>query len=105
METGEVSAQLAGNGPFLIDTMTGELHVLGTAEPMQYYLDEYIKNKAAKLGLSSGLTLDLRLVSPLGRWISSWKALGILRHVAKIAQDLPSAPDKPGAIKRQKFYQ
>lgn len=50
LETGEVSAQLAGNGPFLIDKMSGEIHVLGTVEPLQYYLDEYTKDKVAKFG-------------------------------------------------------
>lgn len=48
LETGELSAQLAGNAPFLIDRQSGELHVLGTAKPLESYLEDYIKNKAAK---------------------------------------------------------
>jgi filamentous hemagglutinin len=35
------SAQLAGNGPLLIDKDTGELHILGTARAPREYLDEY----------------------------------------------------------------
>lgn len=45
LETGNFSAQLAGNGPFLIDKETGELHVLGTAKPLEEYLDQYVKSK------------------------------------------------------------
>ncbi|MCZ4152131.1 hypothetical protein BZG21_47980, partial [Escherichia coli] len=28
----------------------GELHILGTAKPLESYLDDYIKNKSVKLG-------------------------------------------------------
>ena len=48
METGELSAQLAGNSPFLIDRQSGALHVLGTAKPLESYLEDYIKEKAVK---------------------------------------------------------
>ncbi|MEA5674290.1 YrhB domain-containing protein [Pseudomonas sp. MH2] len=48
LETGELSAQLAGNAPFLIDRQSGELHVLGTAKPLESYLNDYIKGKIAK---------------------------------------------------------
>ncbi|HGW5897099.1 TPA: YrhB domain-containing protein [Pseudomonas aeruginosa] len=50
METGNLSAQLAGDAPFLIDRQSGELHILGTAKPLESYLDDYIKNKSVKLG-------------------------------------------------------
>ncbi|MGI0791501.1 hypothetical protein ACRCO4_14935, partial [Pseudomonas aeruginosa] len=39
-----------GNAPFLIDRQSGELHILGTAKPLESYLDDYIKNKSVKLG-------------------------------------------------------
>lgn len=48
LETGELSAQLAGNAPFLIDKQSGELHVLGTAKPVESYLEDYIKDKSLK---------------------------------------------------------
>ena len=48
LETGSLSAQLAGNGPFLIDKETGELHVLGTAKPLKEYLDQYVISKSKK---------------------------------------------------------
>ncbi|MDC6487945.1 YrhB family protein [Pseudomonas syringae] len=48
METVSLSAQLAGNGPFLIDKETGELHVLGTAKPLKEYLDHYVISKSKK---------------------------------------------------------
>jgi hypothetical protein len=45
VDTGNPSAQLAGNAPFLIDRETGELHVLGTAYPIEDYLDRYTTSK------------------------------------------------------------
>lgn len=48
LETGELSAQLAGNSPFLIDRQSGALHVLGTAKPLESYLEDYIREKAVK---------------------------------------------------------
>ncbi|WP_137940473.1 YrhB domain-containing protein [Chitinivorax sp. B] len=48
LETGNSSAQLAGNGPFLIDKQSGELHVLGTAKPLEAYLDDYVRGKSGK---------------------------------------------------------
>lgn len=41
LETGDFSAQLAGNGPFIIDKDTGQLHELGTAYPLEKYLQDY----------------------------------------------------------------
>lgn len=45
VETGNPSTQLAGNGPFIIDKDTGELHVLGTEHSPSEYLEEYKKIK------------------------------------------------------------
>jgi hypothetical protein len=45
LETGEFSAQLAGNSPFLVDKDTGEIHELGTAYPIEKYLQDYKENK------------------------------------------------------------
>lgn len=45
IETGDISALLAGNAPFIIDKDTGELHELGTAQPLKEYLQEYEKKK------------------------------------------------------------
>ena len=35
------SAALTGNGPILIDRVDGEVRVLGTAHPTEWYLSEY----------------------------------------------------------------
>ncbi|MBX8498224.1 YrhB domain-containing protein [Pseudomonas cichorii] len=48
LETGDISTQLAGNAPFLIDKETGELYVLGTAKPLKEYLDHYVMIKSKK---------------------------------------------------------
>lgn len=45
LETGEFSAQLAGNSPFLVDKDTGEIHELGTAYPIEKYLQDYEEKK------------------------------------------------------------
>lgn len=45
VRTGDPSAQLAGNSPFLIDRNTGELFELGTAKPIAEYVDGYLKER------------------------------------------------------------
>lgn len=45
IETGDSSALLAGNGPFIIDKDSGELHVFGTAHPLEKYLQQYEETK------------------------------------------------------------
>lgn len=45
LETGDFSAQLIGNSPFVIDKDTGEIHELGTAYPIEKYLQEYEERK------------------------------------------------------------
>ncbi|MDU4095356.1 MAG: YrhB domain-containing protein [Pantoea sp.] len=45
LETGEFSAQLAGNSPFIVDKDTGEIHELGTAYPIEKYLHDYEEKK------------------------------------------------------------
>ncbi|WP_210514774.1 YrhB domain-containing protein [Pantoea ananatis] len=45
LDTGETSALLAGNAPFIIDKDTGELHVFGTAHPLKEYLQDYEEKK------------------------------------------------------------
>ena len=45
LETGETSALLAGNAPFIVDKDTGEIHVFGTAHPLKEYLQNYEEQK------------------------------------------------------------
>lgn len=45
LETGNLSAQLAGNAPFIIDKDTGEVYELGTAYPLVKYLQDYEDQK------------------------------------------------------------
>ncbi|WP_323658782.1 YrhB family protein [Pectobacterium versatile] len=45
LETGKISALLAGNAPFIIDKDSGEIHSLGTAYPIEKYLQDYEGNK------------------------------------------------------------
>ena len=41
LETGNLSAMLAGNAPFIVNRRDGVIHVLGTAHPVDVYLKEY----------------------------------------------------------------
>ncbi|MCU6348444.1 YrhB family protein [Enterobacter quasiroggenkampii] len=45
LETGYFSAQLIGNSPFIIDKDAGEIHELGTAYPIEKYLQDYEEEK------------------------------------------------------------
>jgi hypothetical protein len=40
-ETGSIEDMLAGNGPFIVDRAGGQLTELGTAYPLEKYLDDY----------------------------------------------------------------
>jgi hypothetical protein len=51
IETGNLSAALAGNSPFIVDYENWEVHVLGTAYPTETYIEEY-KNQKTKNGLA-----------------------------------------------------
>ena len=37
----DVSRALAGNAPFLVDRVNGEVRVFGTAHPVEWYLSHY----------------------------------------------------------------
>lgn len=45
LETGDDSALLAGNAPFVVDKDSGEIHELGTAYPLEKYLHDYEEKK------------------------------------------------------------
>jgi hypothetical protein len=41
-QTGDISEALCGNSPLLVDKNTHELHVLGTALPVEFYVESYL---------------------------------------------------------------
>ena len=43
LDTGNCSALLVGNAPVIVNRITCELRVTGTAEPLEHYLAEYEK--------------------------------------------------------------
>jgi len=47
LETGDITFAVAGNAPFLVTRDTGELHVFGTARPVDWYIDEYERGAKA----------------------------------------------------------
>ena len=40
-ETGAIEHSLVGNAPIIVDKRTGELHVTGTADPLEVYVENY----------------------------------------------------------------
>ena len=42
LETGNFLDMMAGNAPFLVEKETGMLHVLGTAEPVEHYIVNFL---------------------------------------------------------------
>lgn len=48
VETGEMKYMLGGNAPLIVDRMNGDVHETGTAEPIEFYIDEYLKTRAAR---------------------------------------------------------
>jgi hypothetical protein len=38
---------LGGNAPLIFDRRTGELHVTGTAHPIEHYIDEFRKRRGS----------------------------------------------------------
>ncbi|MBK8474996.1 MAG: hypothetical protein IPL39_01455 [Opitutaceae bacterium] len=47
LETGEFSCRLAGNGPVIVDTLSGEVTMLGTAGGIEAQIADYAKKKRA----------------------------------------------------------
>ena len=44
LETGDSDSMLLGNAPFIVDRINGEVHVTGSAEPVEDYIEEYEKH-------------------------------------------------------------
>jgi hypothetical protein len=38
---GDISYALGGNAPFIVDRQTGTMHVTGTADPVEFYIENY----------------------------------------------------------------
>jgi hypothetical protein len=49
-ETHDLSWALGGNAPLIIDRVTGELHVTGTALPLEHYIEDYRRRRTAERG-------------------------------------------------------
>ena len=46
IDTDDISERLAGNAPFIVNRITGEALVTGTAHPIEHYIAEYEANLA-----------------------------------------------------------
>jgi hypothetical protein len=46
-ETGDMNFALGGNTPLIVDRETGELHVTGTAHPVDHYIEAYRRKWSA----------------------------------------------------------
>jgi hypothetical protein len=45
LKSGDFSNQLAGNAPLMVDRRDGALHVTGTAHPIEYYIQQYLREQ------------------------------------------------------------
>lgn len=45
LETGDIRYAIAGNAPFIVDANDGSVSEMGTAEPIEVYIDEYRENR------------------------------------------------------------
>ena len=41
IETGDIGEMLAGNAPFIVNKNNGQLYETGTAEDIEYYINEF----------------------------------------------------------------
>jgi hypothetical protein len=48
-ETNSFEYAIAGNAPLLVDRETGEVHVTGTAHPVQRYIDAYVTSGSTRV--------------------------------------------------------
>ena len=44
LETGNFLDMLAGNAPFLVERKTGKLYELGTSEPVEHYIENFLSS-------------------------------------------------------------
>jgi hypothetical protein len=49
LETGDFNYSLIGNAPYIVDKYRGEIYITGTAEEIEFYIDEYEKNILPRL--------------------------------------------------------
>lgn len=47
LETGDFRSMLAGNAPFIVNKINGDLHVTGTEKPIQEYIADYEQQNSA----------------------------------------------------------
>lgn len=45
IESGDVQWALGGNAPLIVDRRSGELHVTGTAHPIERYIEEFRRKR------------------------------------------------------------
>jgi hypothetical protein len=43
LDTGNFNVMLAGNAPFIVNRYQANVHVLGTAHPVDFYVEEYVR--------------------------------------------------------------
>lgn len=46
--TGDFRSALVGNAPLIINREDGSIHVTGTAEPVEFYIEEYLRSRSGK---------------------------------------------------------
>jgi len=47
VQSGDMNFALGGNAPLIVDRESGELHVTGTAHPVDHYIEAYRRKRSA----------------------------------------------------------
>ena len=47
IETGDYADMLMGNAPIIVNKSSGDIHITGTAEPIEVYIDRYKESLAS----------------------------------------------------------
>lgn len=46
--TGDFRSALLGNAPIIVDREDGSIHATGTAKPVEFYIEEYLRSRSGE---------------------------------------------------------
>ena len=86
-DTGDFGYLLAGNAPYIVNRHDASIHVTGTAQPIECYIDEYEENLETK---SKRWALHVAVESSITNLKSIRQALGYnLAKITEIKSQIP----------------
>jgi hypothetical protein len=98
VETGNITAALAGNAPLIVDRVDGQIYVTGTAFPLEHYVSEYRSGKR-KLAETDALQIAI-LPTKLCSTISVLSELLAQKDYERFCGFARSSRLTPGDVRR-----